>query len=56
VNEFREGRATVARLKEQSHDNAALRNDLAWFDDQIASLERGSAAQIEAVQPEQAAQ
>lgn len=37
---FRNGRDIIARLKAQALDNITLSKDLAWFDGQIAALER----------------
>lgn len=37
---FRRGREIIERLKAQSPDNATLPRDLAWFDSQIAALEK----------------
>jgi uncharacterized protein YfaA (DUF2138 family) len=35
---FRQGQAIMARLTKLSPDNATWKNDLAWFDGQIAEL------------------
>ncbi len=56
LDEFQEGRVIIARLKEQSPDNATLPNDLAWFDAEIARLEQADALEPGTAQPEQAAQ
>lgn len=37
---FKKGRDIVARLSQQSPDNATLQKDLAWFDKQIATQKR----------------
>ncbi len=37
---FRRGRNIIARLSRQSPDDATLPKDLAWFDAQIAHLDR----------------
>jgi hypothetical protein len=37
LSAFQQGREIVARLSQQSQDNATLHNDLAWFDRQIAA-------------------
>jgi tetratricopeptide (TPR) repeat protein len=37
---FREGRDIITWLKTQAPDNATLSKDIAWFDSQIAALER----------------
>jgi hypothetical protein len=34
------GRDMIVRLRQQSPDNATLPKDLAWFDAQIAALEK----------------
>jgi len=51
----RHGRDIIARLMEQSPDNATLRNHLARYDGEIAKLEQTEAAEPEAEQTEQAA-
>src|SRR4029079_18038232 len=38
LSEYRKGRQIIARLKEQSPENAALPQDLAWFDAEISKL------------------
>ena len=37
---FEQGRAIIVRLRQQSPDNATLPKDLAWFEAQIAALEK----------------
>jgi hypothetical protein len=37
---FRRGQAIISRLRELSPSNATLPKDLAWFNQQIAALER----------------
>jgi hypothetical protein len=54
LNEFREGRAIVARLTEQSADNAKLVNHLAWLDAD-AKLESAHAPAPDVAPPDQAA-
>ena len=40
LSRFREGRAIIARLMQRSPENAALPNDLLWFERQIEAQER----------------
>ncbi len=56
LDALREGRAIIARLKEQSPDDATLPIDLAFFDGEIARLEEADAPELGTAQPEQAAQ
>jgi len=37
---FRQGRDIISRLARQSPSDAALPSDLAWFDSQIAALQK----------------
>jgi tetratricopeptide (TPR) repeat protein len=55
LNEFHQGRAILAALKEQTPDSATLAGDLAWLDGEIAKLKSGSAPEQGTTQPEQAA-
>jgi hypothetical protein len=40
LDALRRGRAIMARMTTLSPDNAVWKNDLAWFDGQIAELAR----------------
>jgi hypothetical protein len=40
---LRQGQAILARLTKLSPDNAVWKQDLAWFDGQIAELDRDTA-------------
>ena len=37
---FEQGHAIIARLIQQSPDNASLGKDLAWFEDELAKLKK----------------
>ena len=54
LDALRQGRAIIARLKEQSPDDATLPNDLAYFDGEIARLEEASASEMGSVQDQAA--
>ena len=40
VHAFEQGRAIIVRLRQQSPDNATLPKDLAWFEAEIAALNK----------------
>jgi hypothetical protein len=54
LDEFLQGRAIIARLKEAT--NAQLAKDFAVFNAEIAKLEQGNAAELRAVQSDQTGQ
>jgi hypothetical protein len=55
LNEFREAKAIIARLKEQSPTDAQLDHDLSVLDTEIAKLEQAQAVEPGVEEPEQAA-
>jgi hypothetical protein len=54
LEQFQLARAIIARLKEQSPDDATLPNDLAELDGEIKKLDETDVPELGGVQPQQA--